>query len=203
MLNLEIIGNKITRQRKKKEMTQQELADALHVTHQAVSKWENGISMPSLDVLLEITKFFNVSIDFLLNDVEIKRDDYQSLILNYSRETVINMFIHSENPTADISKIFYLLSDRERKHIINLLVSNNLSLDVSVLWSYLNDNERRYLLGIILSNKYDYNLKLISHKLTNEESMICRLHGENYHYPLRFTYLHTYKGTKIRKTNSK
>lgn len=202
MLNLEIIGNKITKQRKKKEMTQQELADALHVTHQAVSKWENGLSMPSLDVLLEITKFFDVSIDFLLNDVEIKRDDYQSLILNYSRETTINKFIHCDNPTADLPKIFYLLSDSERKYILNLVISNNLSLDISVLWSYLNDKERRYLLGIILSNKYNYDLRLISHKLTDEESMICRLHGKNYLYPINITCFRTNRRNKLGKSDS-
>ena len=135
--------------------------------------------------------------------MEIKRDDYQSLILNYPRETIINKFIQCENPTADLPKIFYLLSDLERKHILNLVVSNRLSLDISVLWSYLNDKERRYLLGIILSNKYNYDLKLISHKLTNEESMICRLHGEDYHYPQSFTYFRRYRRNKLEKSDSK
>ena len=47
MLNLKKIGSKISKQRKQMGLTQTELANALYVTHQAVSKWENGKSIPS------------------------------------------------------------------------------------------------------------------------------------------------------------
>lgn len=185
MLNLEMLGNKITKHRKENKMTQMELAESLYVTHQAVSKWENGISIPSIEILFEITKLFKVSIDYLLSDVEIKRDDYASLISNYSRETAINRFLNCEDPNKDLHKIYYLLSNTERELILNLLISKKLSLNIPTLWSYLNNRERQYLLGVILSNKFDYDLSEISHRFTNEESMICRLHGENYNYPLR------------------
>lgn len=188
MLNLKIIGNKIEKHRKEKNMTQYELADSLFVTHQAVSKWENGKSVPSIEVLLLLTQLFDISIDYLLADVEIKRDDYASLLTNYSRETAINKFIQSENPTDDIPKIFYLLSSSERKFIINLLISNKLDLYIPILWTYLSVEERKYLLGVILSNKYNFDIKAISHNLSNEERMMCYLHKSTYNYPLQITY---------------
>ena len=56
-------GKTITALRKKSGMTQAELGNALNVTYQAVSKWENDLSQPSIDVLADICKIFNVSMD--------------------------------------------------------------------------------------------------------------------------------------------
>jgi len=196
MLNLKVIGKKIEKHRKERNMTQYELADALYVTHQAVSKWEKGKSVPSIEVLLLLTNLFQITIDYLLDDVEIKRDDYASLLNNYSRETAINKFIQSEDPSEDIHKIFYLLQSSERKFIINLLISKKITLEIPVLWTLLSIEERKYLLGIILSNKYDYDLSNISCHLSYEEQMMCYQHKETYRYPLHFTYDHR---NKIRK----
>lgn len=199
MLNLEMIGNKIAKHRKEQNMTQSELADTLFVTHQAVSKWENGKSVPSIEILLELTKLFQISIDYLIDDVEIKRDDYASLLANYSRSTAINNFIKSENPTDDISKIFYLLSNSERKFIINLLISKKLDLDIPTLWSYLSNKERIYLLGAILTNKYNYDLQQISTSLSNEEYMMYQLHKDTYKYPLCYIRFPNKEWKKMRK----
>ena len=56
-------GKTITALRKKSGMTQAELGNALNVTYQAVSKWENDLSQPSIDVLADICKIFNVTMD--------------------------------------------------------------------------------------------------------------------------------------------
>ena len=82
-------------------MTQNELAETLFVTHQAVSKWENGKSVPSIEILYELTKLFNVSIDFLLDNSDIMKDDYQSLFKNYARDVVITKFLQNENICDD------------------------------------------------------------------------------------------------------
>ena len=52
--------------RKQKNITQEELAQVLNVTNQAVSKWESGSNCPDINLLPEIAKYFNVSIDELL-----------------------------------------------------------------------------------------------------------------------------------------
>ena len=52
--------------RKQKNITQEELAQVLNVTNQAVSKWESGSNCPDINLLPDIAKYFNVSIDELL-----------------------------------------------------------------------------------------------------------------------------------------
>ena len=52
--------------RKDKRMSQQDLAEALNVSRQAVSRWEVGIAIPSMDNLLALSKLFGVPTDELM-----------------------------------------------------------------------------------------------------------------------------------------
>ena len=61
------IGKLISEKRKEKGITQQQLADMLGVTNKAVSKWENGKSMPDIGIIPELCKVLGVSISTLLN----------------------------------------------------------------------------------------------------------------------------------------
>ena len=61
------IGYKIKEYRFKNNMTQKDLANLLHVTFQAVSKWEHNEAEPSFDILIEMTKIFNCTVDDLFN----------------------------------------------------------------------------------------------------------------------------------------
>ena len=60
------LGNKILEIRKKKNITQEELAAELGVTAAAVSKWENGNTLPDLFMLCALADYFNVTTDELL-----------------------------------------------------------------------------------------------------------------------------------------
>lgn len=62
------LGEKIQILRKQKGMTQDQLADVLNVSRQAVSKWETNESQPDIERLIEIGTLFNVSTDFLIKD---------------------------------------------------------------------------------------------------------------------------------------
>lgn len=66
MINIKTIGQKISMLRKKHNMTQDELAEELFVSRQAVSKWEIGRTAPSIDNVVELSLLFNISIEELL-----------------------------------------------------------------------------------------------------------------------------------------
>ena len=52
--------------RKKNNLTQDELAEKLYITRQAVSRWESGETIPNIETLKSLSKLFNVSINTLL-----------------------------------------------------------------------------------------------------------------------------------------
>lgn len=67
-------AEKLVQLRKKEGYTQEELADSLGVSRQAISRWEMGTAVPDSSNLLQISKLFKVSADYLLND-DYKSDD--------------------------------------------------------------------------------------------------------------------------------
>ena len=68
-----MLGKKIQQLRKENGLSQEELASKLTISRQAVSKWELGESMPDTENVVQLSKLFGVSTDYLLND-EYERD---------------------------------------------------------------------------------------------------------------------------------
>ena len=60
-------GNKLLQLRKNRKMSQEQLADKLCVTRQAVSKWELDETLPDTDNLIKIADLFFVSVEYLVN----------------------------------------------------------------------------------------------------------------------------------------
>lgn len=87
--------------RKASNLSQEELANELGVSRQAVSKWESGVSYPEMDKLILMTKIFNCTLDDLVNDdiddasimkqVPSKGQNYIDSLLEFITKT-INMF---------------------------------------------------------------------------------------------------------------
>ena len=62
------LSEKIVNLRKARNMSQEELAEKLGVSRQAVSRWEVGSALPDASNILQLSKLFGVSADYLLND---------------------------------------------------------------------------------------------------------------------------------------
>ena len=60
------IGKFITECRKKKNLTQAQLAEKLNITDRAISKWETGKSMPDFDIMLKLCEILEISVNELL-----------------------------------------------------------------------------------------------------------------------------------------
>ena len=66
------LHDKLLKLRKEKGMTQEELAEKLNVSRQAISRWEMGTALPDTENVLQLSKLYGVSTDYLLHD------DYES-----------------------------------------------------------------------------------------------------------------------------
>lgn len=101
MSNLEInIGEKIKSFRKKREITQEQLADYLNISFQSVSKWECGDAYPDITMLPKIALFFGVTTDELLCIDKLKEEKeideyhkrhYEKLNIGHTKEAIAIM----------------------------------------------------------------------------------------------------------------
>ena len=62
------LSEKLYRLRKKSGLSQEELAEQLNVSRQAISKWESGVAIPESEKLIAISAYFKVSVDYLIKD---------------------------------------------------------------------------------------------------------------------------------------
>ena len=73
-----MIGEKIKNKRKELNLTQEYLAKELNISRQAVSKWEKGLSEPSMDNLVKLSGIFGVDIDYFKKD---KKDEEEKSLI--------------------------------------------------------------------------------------------------------------------------
>lgn len=84
-IDKELIGKYIYQKRVENNLTQQELADKLYVSDRAVSKWERGLSIPDIEIIVKLSEIFNVNVKDILKGTETdepidKKINYRSLV---------------------------------------------------------------------------------------------------------------------------
>ena len=88
------LGQKLEEIRKRFGLSQEQLAEIINVSRQAITKWENDRGMPELTNLQELSKVFGVSVDYLLNDgdslpklsmrKELDKSEYKNKLSSYN-----------------------------------------------------------------------------------------------------------------------
>jgi putative ABC transport system ATP-binding protein len=73
-MNNVFVGKRLSELRKLKGRSQAEIASFFGISKQAVSKWENGLSMPDVLILPELAKYFNVDIEYFFDKEELLND---------------------------------------------------------------------------------------------------------------------------------
>ena len=98
------IGDRLRRLRKKTGISQEELAQQLHISRQSISKWENNISSPDVEMLIKLSAVFHISIDemvanplFRKKEKQIKKEgdkqQFYQLLLHYEGYFVLMMLL--------------------------------------------------------------------------------------------------------------
>ena len=117
-----MFSDKLKFLRKHQELTQAEVAKQINIDHTTYCRYEKGVYQPDFDTLKRIAKFFNVSIDYLLENENIVSDredvvDFNQFVMN-GRYTVHSKFpTHKERKVINkmVNAIFELRErDRER-----------------------------------------------------------------------------------------
>lgn len=82
------LGEKIAKQRKEQNYTQEQLAEILNVSRQSVSKWESDIAYPETDKLIKMGKLFDCSMDYLLKEEITEKNGKESTQVAAVLETI-------------------------------------------------------------------------------------------------------------------
>jgi len=97
----ESFGSRLSRLRKAKGLTQEDVADKLHVSPQAVSKWETDASYPDIDGLLTLSEVLGVSVDELVG----KSKEATVLVPEEERRDIKHMVIKITVDSTDGDKV--------------------------------------------------------------------------------------------------
>ncbi len=104
------LGENLRRLRKERELTQEQFSDAIGVSFQAVSRWENGTAYPDMELLPALSSFFGVSVDTLLGCPEVEKEEQaESLLAELYKEACKDPF--------DVNTIIALIRDFRRYHL--------------------------------------------------------------------------------------
>ena len=101
------LKDKIQELRKRRNLSQEKLAEELNISRQAVAKWENGDTYPDINNLIQLSNLFNITLDRLLKD-----DDCMNIIEN----EIIQFLILAKKNTYAGNALEEQVSTRPKSH---------------------------------------------------------------------------------------
>lgn len=119
------LSEKIIKIREENNLTQDEMAEKIFVTRQAISKWERGVSYPSLDVLRLISKEFKISMNYLL-DVSENEKNKEYKPIGFKHYGFIILYVAMLFIAGGVMAAFNILSIEANAEIWELAVYNSL-----------------------------------------------------------------------------
>jgi transcriptional regulator with XRE-family HTH domain len=128
------IGKFIADCRKKKNITQEQLAEKLYITDRAVSKWERGLSLPDADKMLDLCNILDISVNELLNGEKIDMKDYEKK----TEELLVELAKQDE------------LKNRKLMTAMWTILITSLAFYLGILLIAVNTLEEGWLLGVII-----------------------------------------------------
>ena len=99
------IGKYIAENRKKKNMTQEQLAEKLGVTSKTISRWENGNYMPDISILKPLSEELGITLNDLLSGEKVEKEKYQEKL----EENIINTIDYSNKKVNEKNNSIGLL----------------------------------------------------------------------------------------------
>lgn len=130
---MKLLSEEILKIRKEHKLTQQELADKIYVTRQAVSKWECNKAFPSQEVINKIKEEFSVDLNELLTEEEIKSSIVSNNVAIRKLNTMNKFLIVGFSIIAIVVIVFSIIL------IVNNLKKQtvNMEIDVDIKYNYV------------------------------------------------------------------
>ena len=119
----ETFGQRLLKLRKKKNLTQEAIAKKLNMSPQAISKWENDVSLPDISVLIELSEILDVSVDELLG-----KEKTKTLFVSNNKDDnlMVKLIIDTNGTKVNLNlPIDFIKTCLKNNQTIPLMNSNN------------------------------------------------------------------------------
>ncbi|MBQ2870354.1 MAG: helix-turn-helix transcriptional regulator [Bacilli bacterium] len=188
-MNQDKIGKFISKLRKDKNITQEQLAEKLGVTSKSISRWENGRTMPDVSLFEPLCTELGITINELLSGEKINKKDYQDKFeenilntINYSNEkleksrNIIGIFLLIFGFLVTLTSLVIFPSESSFSSIYSVLGSIISLIGFAKLTRKINYSRRIFLnYGfLILFSTFLFILDFINVKLNNEAPMFSK-----------------------------
>ena len=184
---MEKIKNKIRELRISKKLTQQELADELHVTKQAISKWEKGKSVPDIISVELLSSFFGVSADYLINDsIETAKTETTTVISSKRINKLSAVLISALALTfAVIIALSITLGVLLNKNKSDTVIVNGFEITyLSDETFHIDKNNKTILLNFNIYNSTDYTKKCMEKNFALDNKSLHIVYISPDEYPI-------------------
>jgi len=135
------IGKFIAEKRKETNLTQEQLAEKLNISKNAVSKWERGLNLPDVSIMQDLCKILNITLNELFIGENIKEELYKEI----ADKNLLNALENSSFTLKE--KIDFYKKKWKKEHISKIILS-------FITWAFLIlllkfKNVEFYIIGII------------------------------------------------------
>ena len=140
-MNQEKIGKFIAEKRKEKKLTQEQLAEKLSISKNAVSKWERGLNLPDVSIMQDLCKILNITLNELFVGEKILDEKY--------KEVADNNLLHVlENSSFTLKeKIDFYKKKWKEEHISKMILCFIIWIVLIIVLKF--QNVENYIIGTI------------------------------------------------------
>ena len=140
MLDSRKVADKLRQLRIENGLTQDNVAENVFVTRQAVSSWEKGDSLPSITSCILLLDLYNTSLEEMLclnSRIEPEKDIFEK----HDRSFIVSQIVRGELK-IDLGEVMYRLPMNERKRIILSIIEGNTAYAAEDVLPYCSREER-------------------------------------------------------------
>lgn len=140
-MNQEKIGKFISECRKKKNITQEQLAEKLNISKNAVSKWERGLNLPDVSIMQDLCKILNITLNELFIGERISDEQYKKI----AEDNLLNAL---ENSSFTLKEKIVFYKRKWKKDNIFKIILGSISWLVLIIVLKLENVESYHIVAI-------------------------------------------------------
>lgn len=168
-MNQKKIGTLLKKLRNEKGLTQEQFAEIVNVSNRTVSRWENGNNMPDLDILIQISDYYEINLRELL-DGERKSEKINKEL----EETALKAVDYTNSETERyIKRVHWLLLVGAMLWFVSQLISHTSLVENNVVSAISNFFEGAacgmVICGIIITSRYGQRIKAFKQRLLKRQ----------------------------------